>query len=419
MILFGHRRVCRGFTLLFNMGAGQTLTLPLVNTRSEGSLSYNCYVNWGDKSSSHVTAYNDPNASHTYASAGYYAVEIRGTCEGFSFNNGGNKANLIKIVDWGRPPVFAGFKYLSHGFYGCANLTAIDPSPIPASGTGILIDGFFYIFAGCTSLSAIPANLFKYNPSVSIYAFFHAFDGCTSLTSIPIDLFRYNTAVSTSGFVYVFHGCTSLTAIPIDLFRYNTAVTSFNSAFGNCSALVSVPNDLFRYNTAVGANGFDTAFFACNKLQVNPTTWFEPGEETTRFLNLASSFFQTFYRTGFSGVLGTAPALWMCDFGETITLSTAPATDWAPGDTITGQSSGATALVVSKVSSLVYKIKQHFGTFVLGESVGVTGTPTKICAEDGSHPIFAGTPTSTQCFAGAGNSLASLSNYASIPASWK
>ena len=76
MILPGHRRVCRGFTMIFNMGAGATLTLPLVNTRTEGSLSYNCYVNWGDGSSSHVTAYNDANAAHTYVSAGKYVVEI-------------------------------------------------------------------------------------------------------------------------------------------------------------------------------------------------------------------------------------------------------------------------------------------------------------------------------------------------------
>ena len=37
----------------------------------------------------------------------------------------------------------------------------------------------------------------------------------------------------------------------------------------------------------------------------------------------------------------------------------------------------------------------------------------------GANPTFAGTPVSAGCFAGAGNSVASLSNYADIPASWK
>ena len=105
--------------------------------------------------------------------------------------------------------------------------------------------------------------------------------------------------------------------------------------------------------------------------------------------------------------------------GETITLSLAPAADWVGGDIITGQTSGATAVVVAKVSALVYKIKQHFGTFSLGEIVGVTGTPTKLALQGGANPTFAGTPVSAGCFGGAGNSIASLSNYASIPASWK
>ena len=126
-----------------------------------------------------------------------------------------------------------------------------------------------------------------------------------------------------------------------------------------------------------------------------------------------------FTRSSFAGSQGAAPELWNCDFGETITLSTAPATDWAPGDTITGQTSSATATVVSKVSSLVYRIYQHFGVFTLGETVGVTGVPAKLAAQNGSHPIFAKMPVSTSCFSEAGNSLDSLSNYNSIPASWK
>jgi hypothetical protein len=37
-----------------------------------------------------------------------------------------------------------------------------------------------------------------------------AFNGCTSLTSVPAYLFRYNTAVSTGGFYRTFYGCTKL-----------------------------------------------------------------------------------------------------------------------------------------------------------------------------------------------------------------
>ena len=342
----------------------RTITLPLVNTRTEGALAYNFTVNWGDGSAlSTVTTYNSANAVHTYASNGTYNVEIKGTCEGWSFNNAGDKLKIVAVVNWGTVGGHNGWKYLRGGFYGCTNLTSLGVGSILASGTGILTDGFS-----------------------------QTFNGCTSLTSIPVDLFRYNTAVSTYGFSQTFYGCTSLTSIPVDLFRYNTAVST---------------------------SGFSQTFYGCTKLQVLSNTFYEPGEEATLFLNRVSDFTSAFSRTSFSGTQGVAPNLWTCDFGETITLSLAPASDWVGGDTITGQTSGATAVVVAKVSALVYKIKQHFGTFSLGEIVGVTGTPTKLALQGGANPTFAGTPVSTSCFAGAGNSIASLSNYASIPASWK
>ena len=342
----------------------RTITLPLVNTRAEGALAYNCTVDWGDGSAlSTVTTYNSANRVHTYASNGTYNVEIRGTCEGWSFNNAGDKLKIVAVVNWGTVGGHNGWKYLVNGFYGCANLTSLGVGRILASGTGILTDGFYATFYGCTSL-----------------------------TSIPTDLFRYNTAVSTYGFYETFYNCTSLT---------------------------SIPTDLFRYNTAVSTNGFYQTFYGCPKLQALSNTFYEPGEEATRFLNQASDFTSAFSRTSFSGTQGVAPNLWTCDFGETITLSLAPAADWVGGDIITGQTSGATAVVVAKVSALVYKIKQHFGTFSLGEIVGVTGTPTKLALQGGANPTFAGTPVSAGCFGGAGNSVASLSNYASIPASWK
>jgi len=237
MILLGNKRVCTGFVTRYNMTVGNlTLTLPLVQNRAEGALSYNFYVNWGDGSSSHVIAYNDLGAIHTYASAGKYTVEIRGTCEGWSFNNSSSAPYLIEIVNWGRTPVFGGFKYLANGFYGCSNLTTIASGPIPASGTGILSDGFYLSFANCSKVTSIPADLFRYHAAISSQAFYGTFHGCTTLRSIPIDLFRYNTAVSSGGFQKTFIGCVALASIPTDLFRYNPLVgtDAFNQTFYNC-----------------------------------------------------------------------------------------------------------------------------------------------------------------------------------------
>ena len=305
-----------GFQIQVNVGAGASFTLPLVNTRAEGSLAYNCTVYWGDGTSSSVTAYNSANATHTYTNAGSYTVEIQGTCEGWSFNNGGSKLLITSIVYWGDAGVFNGFKYLKAGFYGCANLTSLGTGAILASGTGILTDGFWQTFQGCTSLTSIPAGLFQYNTAVSTSGFYQTFYYCTHLTSIPTDLFRYNTAVSTLGFYGTFLNCTLLASVPGDLFLYNTACTSW-------------------------AHCFD----ACPKLQVLANIFYEDGSQSTRFLNQSIDFTNCFNRTSFTGSQGTAPDLWNCTWGT-------------------------------------------------------------------------GTPTSTNCFGGAGNSATSLTNYSSIPTGW-
>lgn len=424
-----------GFTTKWTVSgdaAGRTITLPLVAWRNEGPLVYNFVVDWGDGTTSTVTAYNDPNRSHTYATAGTYTVEIRGVCEGWSFNYGGDMLKIVDIVHWGTPANFGGFKFLYGGFYGCTNLESLGKGTILASGDGIGNQGFFFTFALCTkitsvsvdlfihhhevtkdafnstflsctslqeipkglfryaakadhyafmntfslcsSLTSIPEDLFKYNTEVDINAFYgvfsrtgvtsippdlfrhntkvsenafssafykcasltsipedlfryntevslsgfqQAFYGCSSLTSIPTDLFRYNTKVSSNGFRSCFYQCTSLTSVPTDLFRYNVAVSTygFRSTFNGCTSLASVPEGLFRYNVAVSTGGFQYVFLDCSKLQVNPYIFFAAGEEGTRFKDRESDFTACFARLEFDGVQGTAPALWMCDFG--------------------------------------------------------------------------------------------------------
>ena len=76
----------------------RTITLPLVQNRTEGALAYNCTVNWGDGSAlSTVTSYNDASRVHTYTANGTYNVEVRGTCEGWSFNDTGDKVKIVGL----------------------------------------------------------------------------------------------------------------------------------------------------------------------------------------------------------------------------------------------------------------------------------------------------------------------------------
>ena len=259
---------------------GRTITLPLVT-----GYNYDCVIDWGDGSAkSVVTAFDDVNRIHTYSVAGKYKVEITGTCEGWSFNNAGDKLKITNILYWGNPLKFKDFKYLTGGFYGCTALKSFGRGSILFSGSG---------------------------------GFYETFKNCISVTSVPVDLFKYSTAVSTDGFRYTFYGCTKLTSIPTDLFRYNTAVSTsgFRSTFEGCSSLASLPDGLFRYNTAVSDNGFYRTFYGCAKLQLHKWIFYSTGEEGTRFLNKTLSFANCFSLTSFTGTIGEAPELWNCNFG--------------------------------------------------------------------------------------------------------
>ena len=145
-----------------------------------------------------------------------------------------------------------------------------------SGGTGGSGHGCFY---QCTSLTSLPADLFKYCVNVTNFGGYGGgggggadeigsgagsgaggrgygcFNNCTSLTSLPADLFKYCVNVtnfggygggnggrgsggadgSTAGSGNVggiangcFNNCTSLTSLPADLFKYCTNVTNFS-----------------------------------------------------------------------------------------------------------------------------------------------------------------------------------------------
>lgn len=353
----------------FIFSINSPLTEIILPLNSGVQFAYNCFVDWGDGSMpAQITSYNSINAKHTYSTTGSKQIKITGTCQGFTVNNGVFKSLITSINNWGN----CGF--LSLDFYGCNNLSTLPTGSITGANS---ITNFYRTFRGCTSLTNIPTDLFKYSTLVGISAFTQTFYGCTGITAIPIDLFRYNimassggfngtfdgcsnilsipndlfrynTLVTLSGFQYTFYGCNKITSIPVDLFRYNTIVSTdgFRGTFTGCSSLLSVPMYLFRYNLLVDTRGFYETFYMCSKLQRNRNIFFADGEESTRFLNKSVDFYRCFYIVSFTGSQGEAPPLWNCSFGT-------------------------------------------------------------------------GTPVTTGCFGGAGNSSTSLSNYASIPAAWK
>jgi len=73
---------------------------------------------------------------------------------------------------------------------------------------------------------------------------------------------------------------------------------------------------------------------------------------------------------------------------ELMTLDVAPATAWAVGDLITGQSSSKTCLIVTVITTKTFIVKSRSGTFTLGEIVGVTGVAGKLADQGATKPTF-------------------------------
>jgi len=123
--------------------APQDVVLPLI-----ASGYYNFTVNWGDGTTDTITAYNQSEVTHAYASAATYTVTITGVCVGWQFNNGGSKTLIAGVSQWGGLNIST-----SSAFYGCTNLnvTATD-APTVSSAT------MQYAFRDCTSLTTPNLN---------------------------------------------------------------------------------------------------------------------------------------------------------------------------------------------------------------------------------------------------------------------
>ena len=116
--------------------ASDTVVLPLL---SGGT--YSGTIDWGDASTS-VLSY--ANRSHTYSTGGVYTITIVGdTIAGFQFNNGGDKAKLLDVTNWGNLDITT-----NRAFYGCSNFdfTATDAPTISTTDMS-------YSFAGNISLT--------------------------------------------------------------------------------------------------------------------------------------------------------------------------------------------------------------------------------------------------------------------------
>lgn len=190
--------------------------------------TYNATIDWGDSTTSEITAYNDADLTHTYSSTGTRTIIVSGTYPWFYIGNNASIRTLIKkVIHWGN----VGFLSLSGSFHGTGSLDEIPEGAI----TGISsVTDFNNIFRS-SSIPGIPSGFL--DNATSAQYFINSFLSCTSseFDSIPNNLFDNCTDVIS--FQATFRGCVNLSYKPTGLVDNCDQVTSFSEMFMSCSSL--------------------------------------------------------------------------------------------------------------------------------------------------------------------------------------
>jgi surface protein len=107
--------------------------------------TYSGFIDWGDGS---ISANTYSNRTHTYSTSGNtWLIKISGVINGWSFNDNGDRAKIIEVLQWGPLKLNS-----QAGFYGCQNLTlnnVIDVLDFSFSGSARVC------FGDCFSITKI------------------------------------------------------------------------------------------------------------------------------------------------------------------------------------------------------------------------------------------------------------------------
>ena len=223
----------------------QTFVIPCVAVGT-----FNATVDYGDGTGSQtVTAYNDANLTHSFATAGQHTITIDGTFPNVRFyDNAASREALDEVVDLGD----VGWVTFYRAFRGCTNLTDFNVGTADTSN----VTSTYTMFYNCSNLTTL--NVSSFNTS-SVSNMGYMFESCSSLTSL--DLSNFDTS-NVTNMLSMFINCTSLTALDVTSFD-TSSVTTISRMFYNCSSLTIL--DVSNFNTSNVTNMADT-FLNCTSL---------------------------------------------------------------------------------------------------------------------------------------------------------
>jgi surface protein len=181
-------------------GADETMTIPMSSSGAAPTAENSCTINWGDGTTTTVTARNSSDMSHVYASAGDYTISISGKLSNIYLPGvSGMSAKVKRVLNFGK----LGFTHLDSAFKDCANLTEFTLGTFDT--TELLTCESMFRDSG---LVTVDMTDFINGKATTIT---NMFRGCSSLTSANIIGWDTRNVTKFKG---LFRGCTSLTDVP-------------------------------------------------------------------------------------------------------------------------------------------------------------------------------------------------------------
>ena len=214
--------------------SSETVTIPCQNVGT-----FDAVIDWGDGSTSDITAYNDADLAHVYAAIADHTIRISGTFPNIYFANGGDKLKLKEVIQLGK----TGLTRLDAAFRGCTNLTSLGGGSVDTSA----VTTMKWMCLSCSSLASVNSSGWDTSLVSSFESTFQ-----TNSFVIPPDTSGWNTSSATT-LASTFNRCGNMATAP-DVSGWNTSsTTTLALMFVNCSAMATAP-DVSGWITSLVAN---------------------------------------------------------------------------------------------------------------------------------------------------------------------
>jgi surface protein len=242
-------------------GSPEDISVP---TGFSPTTTHNAVIDWGDGTpDSIITAFNDPDLTHSYASAGDHVIRISGDFPIIDyFSQSQTDRNKVRrILNWGE----TGFETMRRAIYRCQGLTSVTSQTADTS----LVTDMLECFLLCDAMTECDVTgwdvssvtdmggMFSFTDDV-VSQDFSNWDSAAVLNMTNMFSFCDNRETIITSSLFVGPLCTNIRAMFIENFALTTitdvanwdvsAVTDMRDVFGRCTSLATL--DVSTWDTS-------------------------------------------------------------------------------------------------------------------------------------------------------------------------